>query len=133
MLVQQSRAEAETHLAATYSGDSQPLSNASRADRRRSLDWWLAGERNENPVSDATQSRRKLALRFYIWLGSNIPRLQGTSGFASFFEFSCGRLARPDKGVVKALHKANLICADQINDETIFVLTPAGERWINSM
>lgn len=117
--------EAESLAADLYQHKSKPISVIASQHRPSDIEWW-----KRSPKKERADSRHRAAMRLYIAIASRATPTTLSNGFPATFEFTSGKPRLPDKGVIKALLRNQLITHSYLDNELIFEFTKAGEAFL---
>lgn len=82
----------------------------------QALNWWTS----KGKVESVTQDRKRAALELYLYIASRAQDDIPEYSFPAAFDFMDGARYRPDKGVIKALIRSNVVEGFRNDDELLF-------------
>lgn len=107
-----------------YSGHSKPIADVKQDDRPHEIDWWESQPQDECPDTD----RQRAAILLYLDLAAKSKKQLPADCFPAVFDCEGGSL-RPDKAIIKAFLREDLINPQALGWQLVFDLTDAGRQY----
>ena len=122
MQINMASSEALDIIDRKYGGLSKPLSVDRTQKKTQSEEWWISGDKSES----ITQDRKCAGIYLYLHIASHAANELPSATFPAAFSFTDRARYRPDKGLVKALLKAQVLETCRCERELCFMLNARG-------